>query len=88
MAKRNAGLPNCKRIEFRVGINLGDVVIEWKLLNTLEGLLNDPDFNLGNQGYSVRRARGKGASGFIAKKNTRGRQLGGINSRPIAPKRL
>lgn len=28
MAERNAGLPEERRIEFRVGINLGDIVIE------------------------------------------------------------
>jgi adenylate cyclase len=28
MAKRNADVPQGKRIEFRVGINLGDVIIE------------------------------------------------------------
>ncbi len=28
MAERNAGLPEDRRIEFRIGINLGDVVID------------------------------------------------------------
>lgn len=28
MAERNAGLPDDRRIEFRIGINLGDVVID------------------------------------------------------------
>ena len=34
-------------------------------------LENDPAFRLGNQGYTVRRARGKGASGFIVEKNAK-----------------
>jgi adenylate cyclase len=28
MAERNAGIPADQRIEFRVGINLGDVIVE------------------------------------------------------------
>ena len=28
MAERNAGTPSEKRIEFRIGINLGDVIAE------------------------------------------------------------
>ena len=28
MAERNAGMPRDKRIEFRIGINVGDVVVE------------------------------------------------------------
>ena len=35
----------------------------------LAGLENDTKFNLGNYGYTLRRAKGKGASGFIAYKN-------------------
>ena len=30
MAERNAGVPQDKRIEFRVGINLGDIIVEDK----------------------------------------------------------
>ena len=40
-----------------------------KLAAALSKLENDPSFRLGNQGYTVRRARGKGASGFIVTKN-------------------
>lgn len=40
-----------------------------KLAGTLAKLENDSDFRLGNQGYTVRRARGKGASGFVVTKN-------------------
>lgn len=39
-----------------------------KIVKALSGLLKDPTFNLGNQGYVIRRAKGKGASGFIAQK--------------------
>jgi adenylate cyclase len=28
MAERNSATPNDRRIEFRVGINLGDVIVE------------------------------------------------------------
>ena len=40
-----------------------------KIAAALSGLVNDETFRLGNQGYTVRRARGKGASGFIVSKN-------------------
>lgn len=40
-----------------------------KIAAALAGLVNDETFRLGNQGYTVRRARGKGASGFIVSKN-------------------
>lgn len=40
-----------------------------KLAAAIAGLENDNSFRLGNQGYTVRRARGKGASGFIVTKN-------------------
>lgn len=40
-----------------------------KLAAALSKLAEDPTFRLGNQGYTVRRARGKGASGFIVTKN-------------------
>jgi len=40
-----------------------------KLVAALAKLEDDPTFRLGNQGYTVRRARGKGASGFIVTKN-------------------
>ena len=34
------------------------------------GLAGDRGFRLGNYGYTIRKARGKGASGFVATKNT------------------
>ena len=33
------------------------------------GLVNDRSFRLGNYGYTIRKARGKGASGIVASKN-------------------
>ena len=39
------------------------------IVNALAGFENDPKFKLGNHGYTLRRAKGKGASGFIAYKN-------------------
>ena len=35
----------------------------------LAGFTGDRKFRLGNYGYTVRRARGKGASGFVATRN-------------------
>ena len=40
-----------------------------KLTDALSKLVKDKTFRLGNKGYTVRRARGKGASGFVAEKN-------------------
>ena len=42
-----------------------------KIVATLEaaGLADDRTFRLGNYGYTIRKARGKGASGFVASKN-------------------
>ena len=40
-----------------------------KIAEVLAGFESDPKFNLGNHGYTLRRAKGKGASGFIAYKN-------------------
>ena len=39
-----------------------------KLLNALNPLMKDKSIKLGNRGYSVRRARGKGAKGFSISK--------------------
>lgn len=49
-------------------VEKADPVAE-KLKDAIAGLEKDPAFRLGNQGYTVRRARGKGASGFIVEKN-------------------
>ena len=35
----------------------------------LAGLAKDKNFKLGNYGYTVKRAKGKGASGFVATRN-------------------
>ena len=40
-----------------------------KIVEALAALENDPKFRLGNYGYTIRRVRGKGRSGFIASKN-------------------
>ena len=38
------------------------------LVVALSNLISDKSIKLGNKGYVVRRARGKGASGFVAEK--------------------
>jgi len=38
------------------------------LVTALSNLQNDKSFKLGNKGYVVRRAKGKGMSGFVASK--------------------
>ena len=38
------------------------------LVTALSNLQNDKSFKLGNKGYVVRRAKGKGVSGFVAQK--------------------
>ena len=40
------------------------------LVAALANLTSDKSFKLGNKGYVVRRAKGKGASGFVAQKVT------------------
>ena len=40
-----------------------------KIEQALAGFVDDRSFRLGNYGYTVRRARGKGQSGFVATKN-------------------
>ena len=42
--------------------------VAMKIGEALAGFVNDPKFNLGNHGYTLCRAKGKGASGFIAYK--------------------
>ena len=39
-----------------------------KLVAALSGLADDKTFRLGRRGYVVRRAKGKGAKGFVAEK--------------------
>jgi hypothetical protein len=38
------------------------------LVAALSSLISDKSFKLGSKGYVVRRAKGKGASGFVARK--------------------
>jgi len=38
------------------------------LVAALSNLTSDRSFKLGNKGYVVRRAKGKGVSGFVAQK--------------------
>jgi hypothetical protein len=40
------------------------------LVAALSNLTSDKSFKLGNKGYVVRRAKGKGVSGFVAQKVT------------------
>ena len=40
------------------------------LVVALSNLISDKSFKLGNKGYVVHRAKGKGASGFVAQKVT------------------
>ena len=40
-----------------------------KIGAAVAGYENDPSFRLGNYGYTIRRARGKGSSGFSISKN-------------------
>jgi hypothetical protein len=49
------------------GSATSDPVAE-KLVAALSGMSDDKSFNLGRKGYVVKRAKGKGASGFVAEK--------------------
>ena len=40
-----------------------------KIQEALAGFVDDRSFRLGNYGYTIRRARGKGVSGFAVSKN-------------------
>lgn len=42
-----------------------------KIEEALAGFAKDRSFNLGVYGYTIRRTRGKGASGFVATKNVK-----------------
>ena len=44
-------------------------LVAQKIEQALAGFAGDRTFNLGNYGYTVRRARGKGVIGFTATKN-------------------
>ena len=45
-----------------------------KIVEALTEFENDPKFILGNHGYTLRRAKGKGASGIIAYKNEKAKE--------------
>ena len=49
--------------------------VAMKIVEALAGLENDPKFNLGNNGYTLRRAKGKDASGFVAYKNEKMKEV-------------
>ena len=51
-----------------------------KIVEALAGFGNDPKFNLGNNGYTLRRAKGKGASGFVAYKNEKAKEASAASS--------
>ncbi len=40
-----------------------------KILRAVSGLKHDKSFKLGNWGYTIRRPRGKGSTGFAVSKN-------------------
>ncbi len=40
-----------------------------RIVEALSGMEDDRSFNLGRYGYTVRRAKGKGRSGFVAMRN-------------------
>lgn len=43
--------------------------VEVKIQEALAGYVGDRTFRLGNYGYTIRRARAKGVSGFVVTKN-------------------
>ena len=47
----------------------GPDAVALRIEEALAGFADDRTFKLGNSGYMIRRARGKGASGFVATKN-------------------
>ncbi len=51
----------------KTSINQFDPVVD-KIQNALAPLAKDKSIRLGNRGYSIHRARGKGAKGFVVKK--------------------
>ena len=55
--------------------------VAMKIVEAFSGFENDPKFNLGNHGYTLRRAKGKGSSSFIAFKNEKVKEVAGP-SRP------
>ena len=44
-----------------------------KIEGSLADFVGDQSFRLGNYGYTIRRARGKGVSGFVVTKNAKPR---------------
>ena len=55
--------------------------VAMKIVEALASFVHDPKFNLGNYGYTLRRAKGKGASGFIAYKNEKVKEASAPSSK-------
>ena len=53
-----------------VGKSMPDPVA-LKIEEALAGFVDERSFRLGNYGYTIRRARGKGVSGFVVTKNAK-----------------
>ena len=53
-----------------VGKSMPDPVA-LKIEEALAGFVDERSFRLGNYGYTIRRARGKGVSGFMVTKNAK-----------------
>jgi hypothetical protein len=51
-------------------VELADPVAR-QLEAALDSLANDKSFRLGNLGYTVKKSKGKGANGFVAKRNVK-----------------
>lgn len=59
-----------KEEQSKVAVEKSDPVAD-KIVEALKSFENDTSFKLGNKGYVIKRARGKGAKGFIAEKVTK-----------------
>jgi len=59
-----------KRLSSARKVDMVDPVAQ-KIGAALSGLVKDKSFRLGNLGYTIRRAKGKGASGFVVTKNVK-----------------
>ena len=55
--------------------------VAMKIVEALTEFENDSTFKLGNHGYTLRRAKGKGASGFIAYKNEKVKEASAPSSK-------
>ena len=48
--------------------------VAMKIVEALAGFASDPAFNLGNYGYTLRRAKGKGGSRFVADRTEKAKE--------------